>query len=83
MAGQRAYTCGTYAAEMDGILLANKAGQVEHRDTEHPMTRIVELHLSDADFARLIEAARADGQTPAACARTLMLGALVLRESFR
>ena len=68
-------------ARNEGVLLATQAGLVEHRDTEPAPTRIVELHLSDADFARLIAAARADGQTPAACARTLMLGALALREA--
>ena len=69
-------------ARHDGVLLATQAGIVEHRETEPRPTRIVELHLSDADFARLIAAARADGQTPAACARTLVLGALALRENF-
>jgi orotate phosphoribosyltransferase-like protein len=66
--------------ELDGILLATQAGQVEHRSTEPAPTRLVELHLSDADFARLVEAARADAQTPAVKARNLVVGMLAARE---
>jgi transcriptional regulator with XRE-family HTH domain len=66
--------------DLEGILLATQAGQVEHRSTEPAPTRLVELHLSDADFARLVEAARSDGATPAAMARKLVLGMLSVRE---
>jgi hypothetical protein len=68
--------------DLSGIMLATQAGQVLHRETEPAPTRLVELHLSDADFARLIAAARADNQTPAATARIMVIGGLCLREAF-
>jgi hypothetical protein len=76
---------GSYARLADeprGVIGADAAEQVLHRETEPAPTRLVELHLSDADFARLIAAARADNQTPAATARIMVLGGLSLREAF-
>jgi len=69
----------TTKARLDGIMLATKAGQIAHRCTELPASRLVELRLSDTDFARLIRAARADGQTPAETARIFVQAGLALR----